>query len=633
MALPSKRVSGRFTAWLTTDDLQLRSLGVGVAASGTTGYISSSAAGTVGAPVLSIASEATTGLFRPAANTWGIANAGVESARFTSGGEFYMGFPLFGAAAIHGARVEVQGNIPRLASFGATMASDTATDAPFYNTGRSRGTLAALALVTSGDVLAQQEFQGLTRVSTPLLTPGVRVRAEVDGTVALNSLPSRWVLSTSTTSTPVEAIRVNSVQNFSIGGGANTSATATDKFQVWNSGANLNCLFTAAGTGAQPLLRLRASRGTVAAPTITVAGDTIGSLIFQGYGTSFANSAILDCLAEGSISGVIIPGVARLRTANSSGSLVEVLRADSAQRVLMGLTAANGSTYKLEVEGGFARFAYNSSGAYPVVPTPTTELAGLAIGYNFSVGRRETNFWNLNYNASTTSFDWRQMTAVGVATTLMELSPVGVLTLGTNWVFTPATKNINGLNSTGTGNFITVQTNTSALPTWNASPLLALATNVSSGGAECNFINAYNTTGTNAFDWRVMPTGSTSTVIMNVTWGGDLTTLATIKPGTRYLGQSTSPASANDLTLGASNLNNVTGTTTINAIVTTGWTAGSSVTLIFAGALTVKHNTAGGGSTARIFLAGSVDLTTAANTVLGLVYDGTQWQETFRKVA
>lgn len=93
-------------------------------------------------------------------------------------------------------------------------------------------------------------------------------------------------------------------------------------------------------------------------------------------------------------------------------------------------------------------------------------------------------------------------------------------------------------------------------------------------------------------------------------------------------------ASANDLTLGADgNTFTITGNTQLNAIITAGWSAGSFVTLIFTGTPTVKHNTAGGAGTAVLFLAGSVDLAAANNTVLTLVYDGTQWQETARKIA
>lgn len=91
---------------------------------------------------------------------------------------------------------------------------------------------------------------------------------------------------------------------------------------------------------------------------------------------------------------------------------------------------------------------------------------------------------------------------------------------------------------------------------------------------------------------------------------------------------------ANNLTLGAGgNTFVITGNTQINAITTASWQAGSHITLIFTGTPTVKHNTAGGAGTAVLFLAGSVDLVAANNTVLCLVYDGTQWQETSRKVA
>lgn len=101
----------------------------------------------------------------------------------------------------------------------------------------------------------------------------------------------------------------------------------------------------------------------------------------------------------------------------------------------------------------------------------------------------------------------------------------------------------------------------------------------------------------------------------------------------RIHGASTTIRSANDLVLGNANQNIVIVGSTINAISTDNWFMGDDVTLIFSGALTVKNNTTGGAGTAPLFLAGSVDLVTAANTVLGLTFDGAQWQETFRKVA
>lgn len=94
-------------------------------------------------------------------------------------------------------------------------------------------------------------------------------------------------------------------------------------------------------------------------------------------------------------------------------------------------------------------------------------------------------------------------------------------------------------------------------------------------------------------------------------------------------------AAANDLTLGLDgNFFTITGNTQINAITTANWHAGSpSITLLFTGTPTVKNNTAGGAGTGVLLLSGSADLLAANNTMLGLQYDGTQWQETFRKVA
>lgn len=95
----------------------------------------------------------------------------------------------------------------------------------------------------------------------------------------------------------------------------------------------------------------------------------------------------------------------------------------------------------------------------------------------------------------------------------------------------------------------------------------------------------------------------------------------------------TNVVSANSITLGGDgNTYIITGNTQLNAIATVQWKAGADITLIFTGTPTVKHNTAGASGTAKIFLAGSVDLTASNNTVLGLKYDGTQWQEMFRKV-
>ena len=90
-------------------------------------------------------------------------------------------------------------------------------------------------------------------------------------------------------------------------------------------------------------------------------------------------------------------------------------------------------------------------------------------------------------------------------------------------------------------------------------------------------------------------------------------------------------ASAGDLTLGnGGNTFHITGTTTINAITTTRWQAGSEIILIFDGSVTVKDATSGGANTAQIYLSGSTDLSAVANMVLKLIYDGTAFYEVSR---
>lgn len=93
-------------------------------------------------------------------------------------------------------------------------------------------------------------------------------------------------------------------------------------------------------------------------------------------------------------------------------------------------------------------------------------------------------------------------------------------------------------------------------------------------------------------------------------------------------------SSANDLTLGNhGNVFTITGNTQINAISWDRWQSGSQVELIFTGTPTVKNNTTGGAGTAAILLAGSTDFTAAANDVLSLVFDGTNWHESARKTS
>jgi hypothetical protein len=137
--------------------------------------------------------------------------------------------------------------------------------------------------------------------------------------------------------------------------------------------------------------------------------------------------------------------------------------------------------------------------------------------------------------------------------------------------------------------------------------------------------------------WNMQPNTMDSTRIAVFHYNKDIELLGkTYLNGKRFetaLGANV--AAANNLTLGTDgNVFTITGNTQINAITTANWQAGSVIILgPFIGTPTVKHNTAGGAGTAPILLAGATDFTAAVNDALTLVYNGTNWIETARKIS
>lgn len=79
-------------------------------------------------------------------------------------------------------------------------------------------------------------------------------------------------------------------------------------------------------------------------------------------------------------------------------------------------------------------------------------------------------------------------------------------------------------------------------------------------------------------------------------------------------------------------VHHVTGTTNVTRITSTDHLAGAIFILIFDGVLTISSGTAASGADKGIKLNGSTFLTTAAGTMLGVMFDGTDFQEIFRKI-
>lgn len=93
-------------------------------------------------------------------------------------------------------------------------------------------------------------------------------------------------------------------------------------------------------------------------------------------------------------------------------------------------------------------------------------------------------------------------------------------------------------------------------------------------------------------------------------------------------------ASAGTTTLTEGNYFDITGAVAIDFITITLWRTGSTITLQFDSGITLNHNTGSvPGSTAALFLNGSVNGVFTAGSTLTLRYDGTYWREIARMVA
>lgn len=148
--------------------------------------------------------------------------------------------------------------------------------------------------------------------------------------------------------------------------------------------------------------------------------------------------------------------------------------------------------------------------------------------------------------------------------------------------------------------------------------------------SEIRFVseNVTNTTEDGRMNFMIADNG-TLTNAMSLKTAGNIIGSSTITTtvGGRLLGSYPTVASATNVTLGEANCFAVTGTTTINTLVTTGWTAGSKIELHFSTSLTVNDNDTSSGN---IKLAGSADFSATSDDILSLTYDGTDWRESSR---
>lgn len=138
----------------------------------------------------------------------------------------------------------------------------------------------------------------------------------------------------------------------------NRSGTSVSSFSIVaaNEGANLGCLQVVYSNNTSSFggtLFLGRTRSTLNAPTSVVNGDVLGSINFAGTTGTSINAqtvgATIDAVVENAVSTGVLPSRMVFNTANSSGTITEAMRIDSAQRITQPLQPSFSASLSADV--------------------------------------------------------------------------------------------------------------------------------------------------------------------------------------------------------------------------------------------------------------------------------------------
>jgi hypothetical protein len=192
------------------------------------------------------------------------------------------------------------------------------------------------------------------------------------------------------TSSPVVPLTVASSTTLPAGSAAITiqGESNNERIQVRSLG----------GGGGQSVVTLLSARGTVATPTATQSGDTLGYYQLGGYnGSSYIRGAWVSGIADGNWSGSNQGSAIQFATTpNGSTTIAERMRIDSSGNLLVGVTS--GSNYKMHLSSG--------SGAY-IQQNITSQSQAYALNFINSTGQCGYIFLNGSTTSYVTSSDYR----------------------------------------------------------------------------------------------------------------------------------------------------------------------------------------------------------------------------------
>jgi hypothetical protein len=120
----------------------------------------------------------------------------------------------------------------------------------------------------------------------------------------------------------------------------------------------------------------RKARGTSASRTTITTGDFLANIIGAGYdGTNNTIAGSIVIGSEGTVSTGVVPGTLIFNTANSSGTLTERMRIDSAGRIGIGSGTAAGQLLRLNANATGGTTAYGVNNIQTIQSDVTTTYA------------------------------------------------------------------------------------------------------------------------------------------------------------------------------------------------------------------------------------------------------------------
>lgn len=311
---------------------------------------------------------------------------------------------------------------------------------------------------------------------------------------------------------------------------------------------------------------------------------------------------------------------------------------------LLDLTGQNFKIFVNATSNSVSPFIVSNSGTATAILGQTTGGATAAIAiqgvagtgniavYGSASGAGSVSVYGSNTNGIAGFFTTNTVGATGVSITVSN----GGTPLASVSDLNPSLFQVISTSNSGVIPIIQIvrQSSTGGAPAIGIGSSIEFYNRMSNGSIDISssIISSLNVVTTGAIDSQMTLTGVNASAVVNKMIIGPASTQVI---ATRFeMAQGAAVAAANNLTLGVDgNLFSITGNTQINAITTANWQAGTEIAFIFTGTPLLKNNTAGGGGTAVLSLAGGVDYLAAIGDYIGFVYNGTVWKETTRRPA